>query len=94
MSKERELLEALKESAANDPYVDPNAATDAAQQTANATQQAAQNGGPMDVVDMLDFFATMGNSMAADPVFYLKTLGVLILTVIIIMLAFELIAGS
>ncbi len=94
MSKERELLEALKESTANDPYVDPDAAIEATQQAANAAQQAAPGGQSMDVYEVLDFFATVGNSVVADPLFYVKVLGIIVLTVIIIMVATEMIAGS
>lgn len=94
MSKERELLEALKESAAYDPYTDADVAVEAASQGAGAAQQAAQGAGSGDLYAVMDFFATMGNSMVADPLFYLKVLGILVLTVIIVMVAAEMIAGS
>ena len=48
----------------------------------------------MDVYEVLDFFATVGNSVVADPLFYVKVLGIIVLTVIIIMVATEMIAGS
>ena len=94
MSKERELLQALKDSIEADPYQAADVSQEVASQGAAAAQHSASSAGALDLNSALDFFATMGSSMANDPMFYLKVTGVLILTVIIIMVATEMIAGS
>lgn len=90
MSRERELIQEMKDSlAASD------AASESLQNGAAAgTQASADAAQGLDVGVILDSLASVGGSMVGDPLFYLKAGAVLVLTVMIIMLAFELIAGS
>lgn len=97
MSKERELLKALKESIEKDPYnsgVPPEAVDAGSGQAAAVVDTAGGAGSSFDLASFLDFFNAMGASMVDDPLFYVKILGLLILGVIILMVAFELILGG
>ncbi|MCB0324313.1 MAG: hypothetical protein KDD69_12105 [Bdellovibrionales bacterium] len=90
MSKERELLNQLKESIVH---------SDAGGQAANAAGGAAQSGAAQQTADVdfasvFDSLNSLGASMVGDPIFYLKAVAVLVLTVMIIMVAFQLIAGN
>jgi hypothetical protein len=93
MSKERELLEALKESIKQDPYA-PGAelAKESAQQSADP--QAMSGASALDLNNLMDFFGTMGTSMVDDPMFYVKIAGLLVIAILILVVAFELIIGS
>ncbi len=91
MSRERELIQQMKESLAESEA--PAEALQQGSQTAAPAADAAA-AGSIDIAAIFDTLGTVGGSMVGDPLFYLKAGGVLILTVMIIMLAFELIAGS
>ena len=95
MSKERELLKALKDSVEQDPYNSAEVAKEATEQVATAGPSGASSSvADMDLAGALDFFNAMGSSMVDDPLFYVKLMGVVILGVIILLVAFELIVGS
>lgn len=95
MSKERELLNALKKSVENDPYATgAESAKEAAETAPAAADSAATTAADFDMNSLLDFFNTMGSSMIDDPLFYLKITGLIIIAVIIVVVAFEMIIGS
>lgn len=95
MSRERELLNALKESVANDPYATGGEGSkEAAEAAPAAADSAANTAAEFDMNSLLDFFNTMGTSMIDDPLFYLKITGLIIIAVIILVVAFEMIIGS
>jgi len=84
MSKERELLESMKASL--------NEGSSAA---ATATADAGNASGVSSGLDSaLDFTLAFASSLASDPIFYVKVLGVLGLTVLIIMVSIELVSGG
>ena len=53
-----------------------------------------ENSSGLDFGSAMTFFADLANSMVADPLFYLKVVGIIVLAVIILGLSYELIAGS
>ena len=79
MSKERDLLDAMRES------LQGGAASEAASTTGAADATTG-------LASAWDMVSGLAYSMAGDPLFYVKVLGILILTVVIITISVELIA--
>lgn len=85
MSKERELLEALRNSIDSGATLPPPPAGGGA---------AAASSGSSGLTSVLDFMNALFTSMTTDPVFYLKAGAIMILTVVIIVFALQLVADG
>ena len=83
MSKERDLLNAMRDSL-------QDGGAEAA--VAGAQNQEAADAAGTTLASAWDMTTQIASSMASDPIFYVKVLAVLILTVMIITISIELIA--
>jgi hypothetical protein len=81
MSKERDLIESMRNSLSGAPDALPGI----------PISSKSQN---IDLGSGMEIISNILSSMVNDPVFYVKILGLLVITVIIIMVSFEMIASG
>lgn len=97
MSKERELLEALKRSTESEALNNGSGAVEVldglGQATNGAVTQAAHSSG-YDMFSALNLAGDMATSFMGDPLFYMKAVGVLIVALVIVTYSVELIFGN
>jgi hypothetical protein len=85
MDKEMQLLESLKASLAGGS---------ASAASSSSAGSVASSGAGADLQSAIDFTVAVATSVANNPLFYLKLVGVLALTVLIIMISVELVSGG
>lgn len=98
MSRERELLEALKRSTDSDILNGAQAAPEVADGVSNATHAAVTHAGHAaggyDLGSVLNVTGDIATSFMADPLFYMKAVGILLIGLVILSYSVDLIFGN
>jgi hypothetical protein len=81
MSKEKDLIESMRNSLSGAPDALPGIPV-----SGKATNIDLGNG--------MEIITNIVSSMVNDPIFYVKILGLLVITVVIVMVSFEMIASG
>ncbi len=81
MSKERDLIESMRNSLSGAPDALPGIPI-------SSSPKSIDLGSGMEII------SNILSSMVNDPIFYVKILGLLVITVVIVMVSFEMIASG